>query len=61
MKKYIFSILIILLFFGKTQNIFAKEGVFTVDNIIIKGKINQDNYKNKYIEIVFRKAFEQLF
>ena len=60
MKKYIFPILLILLFFGKTQNIFAKDGVFTVDNIIIKGKISQGNYKNKYIEIGFRKAFEKL-
>ena len=60
MKKYILPILIILLFFGKTQNIFAKDGVFTVDNIIIKGKISQENYKNKYVEIGFRKAFEKL-
>ena len=39
MNKLIFSFLIILLFLSKTQNIFAYQETFTVDNIIIEGNI----------------------
>ena len=60
MNKLIFFFLIILLFLSKTQNIFAYQETFTVDNIIIEGNINQSNYKNKYINIGFRKSFQKL-
>ena len=60
MKKLIFFSLIILLFFSKTQKVFADQETFTVDNIIIEGKIDQNNYKDKYTEIAFRKGFQKL-
>ncbi len=60
MKKIIFFLSIILLFLNKTQNVSAYQDAFTVDNIIIEGKIKQNNYKEKYIEIGFRKGFEKL-
>ena len=60
MKKIIFSLSLILLFFYKTQNVFAYQDAFTVDKIIIEGKIKQNNYKERYIEIAFRKGFEKL-
>ena len=60
MKKIIFFFLLILLFLYKTQNVFANQDVFTVDKIIIEGKIKQNNYKEKYIDIAFRKGFEKL-
>tara|TARA_A100000164_G_scaffold369309_1_gene393697 strand:+ start:63 stop:1115 length:1053 start_codon:yes stop_codon:yes gene_type:complete len=60
MNKLIFFILIILLFLSKTQNIFAYQETFTVDNIIIEGNIYQSNYKDKYINIGFRKSFQKL-
>ncbi len=60
MKKLIFFSLIILLFLSKTQNIFSNEDTFTVDNIVIEGNINQSDYKNKYINIAFRKSFQKL-
>ena len=37
MKNFIFLSLIIL-FLGKTQNIYADQNTFIVDNIIVKGK-----------------------
>ena len=60
MKKIIFFLLLILLFLNKTQNVFANQDAFTVDKIIIEGKIKQNNYKEKYIDIAFRKGFEKL-
>ena len=60
MNKLIFFFLIILLFLSKTQNIFAYQETFTVDNIIIDVNIKQSNYKNKYINIGFRKSFQKL-
>ena len=59
MKKVILLSLIIL-FFNKTQNVFASQGAFTVDNIIIEGEIKDNNYREKYIEVAFRKGFEKL-
>ena len=59
MKKVIFLSLIIL-FFAKTQNVFADQDNFTVDNIIISGEIRNNNYRNVYIESAFRKGFEKL-
>jgi len=60
MKKIIFFLLLILLFLYKTQNVFAYQDAFTVDKIIIEGKIKQNNYKERYIDIAFRKGFEKL-
>ncbi len=60
MKKIVFFLLLILLFLYKTQNVFAYQDAFTVDKIIIEGKIKQNNYKERYIEIAFRKGFEKL-
>ena len=60
MKKIIFFSLLILLFLNKTQNVFAIQDAFTVDKIIIEGKIKQNNYKERYLDIAFRKGFEKL-
>ena len=60
MKNLIVFFLIILLFSSKTQNIFANQETFTVDNVVIEGNIKQTNYKNKYVDIGFRKSFEKL-
>ena len=60
MKKIVFFLLLILLFLYKTQNVFAYQDAFTVDKIIIEGKIKQNNYKERYIDIAFRKGFEKL-
>lgn len=60
MKKIIFFFLLILLFLYKTQNVFANQDAFTVDKIIIEGKIKQNNYKERYLDIAFRKGFEKL-
>ena len=60
MKKIVFFLLLILLFLCKTQNVFAYQDAFTVDKIIIEGKIKQNNYKERYIDIAFRKGFEKL-
>ena len=59
MKKVIFLSLIIL-FFNKTQNVFANQDAFTVDNIIVEGEIRDNNYREKYIEVAFRKGFQKL-
>ena len=59
MKKVIFLSLIIL-FLNKTQNVFANQSAFTVDNIIVEGKIRDNNYRDKYIEVAFRKGFQKL-
>ena len=59
MKKLIFLSLIIL-FLTKTQNVFAKIDTFTVDNIIVVGKMNSNNYREKYLQVAFKKSFENL-
>ena len=59
MKKFIFLSLIIL-FLNKTQNVFANQDTFTVDNIIVEGEIRDNNYREKYIEVAFRKGFQKL-
>ena len=59
MKKIIFFTLIII-FFGKTQNVFGNTSVFIVDNIVIEGKINDQKYREKYLKIGFRSSFEKL-
>jgi hypothetical protein len=59
MKKLIFLSLIIL-FFTKTQNVFAKIDTFVVDNIVVVGKMNSNNYREKYLQVAFKKGFENL-
>ena len=59
MKNFIFLSLIIL-FLGKTQNIYADQNTFIVDNIIVKGQIRDNNYREKYTNIAFRKGFQKL-
>ena len=59
MKKFIILLLIIL-FFTKTQNVFSATRAFTVDNIEIMGKTNAQNYRNKYLQVAFKKGFEKL-
>lgn len=59
MKNFIFLSLIIL-FLGKTQNIYADQNTFIVDNIIVKGQVRDNNYREKYTNIAFRKGFQKL-
>ena len=59
MKKVIIFCLIIL-FFTKTQNVFGATRVFAVDNILVTGELNNNNYRQKYSEIAFRKGFQKL-
>ena len=59
MKKLIFLSLIIL-FLTKTQNVFAKIDTFTVDNIVVVGKMHSNNYRTKYLQVAFKKGFENL-
>ena len=59
MKKVIIFSLIIL-FFTKTQNVFANNNAFTVDNIEIIGETNVQNYRNKYLRAAFKKGFQKL-
>ena len=59
MKKIVIFSLIIL-FFTKTQNVFSSTNTFTVDNIEVAGTINDQNYKNRQLEVAFRKGFEKL-
>ncbi len=59
MKKIILFSLIIL-FLTKTQNVFAKTDTFIVDNIIVTGKITNNNYRAKYFAIAFKTGFENL-
>ena len=58
--KTVILFLLIILFSIKTQNIFANTSVFTVDNINIEGVINDNNYREKYVDTAFRKGFEKL-
>ena len=47
--------LIILLFFNKTQKVFAQPDTFTVDNIIIEGKMEKNNLGLNYFDPYFFK------
>ena len=60
MKKIIFLFLLILLFLHKTQNVFADQNTFIVDNIIVTGEIRDSNYRENYIDVAFRKGFQRL-
>ena len=59
MKKFIILFLIIL-FFNKTQNVFASNSVFTVDNIEVSGPIKTTNNREKYLNLAFKKGFSKL-
>ncbi len=59
MKKFIFLSLIIL-FLSKTQNVSADQNTFIVDNIIVSGEIRDNNYRENYTSIAFRKGFQKL-
>ena len=59
MKKFIILFLIIL-FFNKTQNVFASNSVFTVDNIEVSGPIKTTNNREKYLNLAFKKGFTKL-
>ena len=59
MKKVIYLSLIIL-FLSKTQNIFASNNTFTVDNVVVTGKTTDNNYRDKYLGIAFKKGFQIL-
>ena len=61
MKKLIFLSLIIL-FSIKTQNIYANQSTFTVDNIVVKGELTSDSKtsREKYLNTGFKKGFKNL-
>ena len=59
MKKFIILFLIIL-FFNKTQNVFASNSVFTVDNIEVSGPTKTTNNREKYLNLAFKKGFNKL-
>ena len=61
MKKLILLFLIIL-FYIKTQNIYANQNTFTVDNIEISGKLSSEsnNNREKYLNLGFTKGFKNL-
>ena len=61
MKNFTFLSLI-LLFLIKTQNIYAKESTFTVDNILVSSELTNINNssREKYLNIGFKKGFKNL-
>ncbi len=59
MKKLVILFLIIL-FFNKTQNVFASSGVFIVDNIEVGGSTKTTNNREKYLNLAFKKGFSKL-
>ena len=56
MNKY-FCILCILLFISKTENVFSSNLIYDVNNVEIKGLINNSLTKKKITESAFKKAF----
>ncbi|MDB9760348.1 hypothetical protein OAB59_00050 [Pelagibacteraceae bacterium] len=56
MNKF-FCIFLILLFISKTENVFSNNLIYDVNNVEVKGKINNSSAKNKLIESAFKKAF----
>jgi hypothetical protein len=56
MNKF-FCIFFILLFISKTENVFSNNLIFDVNNVEIKGKINNSLSNQKLIELAFEKAF----
>ena len=59
MKKFVILFLIIL-FFCKTQNVFATNSLFTVDNIEVNGTTKTSNNREKYLNLAFKKGFQKL-
>ena len=59
MKKFVILFLIIL-FFSKTQNVFATTSLFTVDNIEVNGTTKTSNNREKYLNLAFKKGFQKL-
>ena len=61
MKNFTFLSLI-LLFLIETQNIYAKESTFTVDNILVSSELTNINNssREKYLNIGFKKGFKNL-
>ena len=59
MKKLSILILI-LLFFGKTQNVFTSTALFTVDNIEVNGPSKSLNNREMYLDLAFKKGFRKL-
>ena len=59
MKKFVILFLIIL-FFSKTQNVFATASLYTVDNIEVKGTTKTSNNTEKYLNLAFKKGFQKL-
>ena len=59
MKKLVILFLIIL-FFNKTQNVFASSSVFIVDNIEVGGSTKTTNNREKYLNLAFKKGFSKL-
>ena len=60
-REYIFIFLTATVFFlFLTQDCFSKEDVFTINNIKIEEKIEVNFSRNKYINIAFKKAFQEL-
>ena len=56
MNKFI-CILYIILFIFKTENVFSNNLIYDVNNVEVKGVINNSLTKNKLIESAFQKAF----
>ena len=56
MNKF-YCIFFILLFISKTENVFSNNLIFDVNNVEIKGKINNSLSNQKLIELAFEKAF----
>ena len=56
MNKFI-SILFIILFIFRTENVFSNNLIYDVNNVEVKGVINNILTKKKLIELVFQKAF----
>ena len=59
MKKFVILFLIIL-FFCKTQNVFATNSLFIVDNIEVNGTTKTSNNREKYLNLAFKKGFQKL-
>ena len=60
MKKLVILFLIIL-FFCKTQNVFATNSLFTVDNIEVSGPMKTINNREKYLDLAIKKGYIKLF
>ena len=55
--KFFFCIFCIILFISKTENVFSENLIYDVNNVQVKGKINNSFRSRKIIESAFQKAF----